>query len=61
MKEMLRWSSVGLHRRKMDFELKNASDLIAFVPYGPKVQTVTSLFRIINHNVQCFQPKSNIH
>ncbi len=47
MKETLRWSSVGLRRRKMDFEFKNASDLIASVPHGPKVQTVTSLFRII--------------
>lgn len=31
MKETLRWSSVGHCRRKMDFELKNASDLIASV------------------------------
>lgn len=30
---------------------KNAPDLIASVPHGPKVQTVTSLFGIINQNV----------
>lgn len=56
MKEALRWSSVGLRRRKIS-ELKNASDLIASVPHGPRVQTVTSLPRIMNQNV----PKSNIH
>lgn len=37
MKDAHRWSTVGLHCRKMEFEHKNASDLIASVPYGPTV------------------------
>lgn len=48
MKEMHRWSSVGLHCWKMDLEFKNASDLIA------RVQAATSLFRTINENIQFF-------
>lgn len=31
MKEMYRWSSVGLHHWKMDFELPRASGLTEFV------------------------------
>lgn len=52
MKQMYRWSSVGPHCWKMEFELCSASGLIEFVPQEPKVQTVTSLFGIINQNVQ---------
>lgn len=53
---------LGLHCRKMDWAQECIrSNCDCPIWPGLRVQTVTSLFRIINHNIKHFQPKSKIH